>query len=128
MKLKIIEVPAELVSRAGFPRLAKLLKRELIAATAPKALRRKWRTRDGRTLRICDMEDSHLLNAIRYRMTHPTRPESLAALRFEAKRRNLPSNGALPEWLARENKEFPARIRAEELEEHDREFFRMYGF
>lgn len=143
MKLKIIEVPAELVSKAGFPTLAKLLKRELLAATAPKAVRRKWKTKDGRTMRICEMADSHLLNAIRYRMAHPTRPESLEALKFEAKRRNLPSNGSLPEWLARENRKFPARlqqedeeraavcsgyIRAEELaDERDRKFFRDFG-
>mgnify|MGYP001605058959 CR=1 FL=1 len=38
-----------------------------------------WRTRDGTTLRIRDMGDSHLLNSIRYlRRTHQQRCWALA--------------------------------------------------
>jgi len=51
-----------------------------------------WRTAEGERLRICDMTDSHLTNAITYtqrRIPTKWRMGSLDKLRHEARRRGL---------------------------------------
>lgn len=89
-----------LLRYAGFPKLAVILGRIF----APRWAREIWKAGDGRRIQIRDMDDAHLLNAIRYaaeggRERHP----KILPLRREAARRGLPSWGALPSWLEREN-------------------------
>lgn len=106
-----------LPSRARFHVLIRKL---WLRFTAPRITRKKWKTLDGRQIRICDMSAGHLLNALhwarsyrsslywetkkvkgKWEHAHPL----LEALLVETRRRRLPTV-TKPEWLSKRNVEY----------------------
>lgn len=99
------------------------IRRAWLRLTAPRICRQRWNPRDGRRgpdgrkgIRICDMDDAHLLNALHYytrRLIDQCGPEGGAAwagpkyegLLKEARRRRLPTI-TKPDWLLKKNRAF----------------------
>lgn len=105
------------------------IKRWLIRLTAPPSCRQVWKTLDGRRIRICDMESSHLLNTIHWlrgRASTPKREKLKKGLVKEAWRRGL-GTGEKPKWLVERNRAFGENQRRQIQEKIDHQFDRMFG-
>ncbi len=117
--MKVITLPADLLTKAGYPKLAKVLREKLRELVVPKWARTVWKAADGRQLRICDMETGHLLNSIRFQIRKKERggyfSKKFEILKREAARRGfrVPPDGAVPKWLDRQNKSFGGKNKAE---------------
>jgi len=114
--------PSE-IKRSLMKAAAKLLHQTL-------AVRRRWRTRDGRKIRILDMENGHLLNAIAFLerdVRARGRRRLLPTMRREAARRGL-QPGTVPAWLERRNADYWRGIDAADPHaDHDADFWNRTG-
>ncbi len=130
-KLKTIRVFA--TERNG---VVGFLKRELLRLTAPRELRAFWcgKSRGGRKVRICDMDDAHLLNTIRFlrrafATVEYTAREYLDVKRLmlrEAARRGLPTDRK-PAWLEKINTAYGEKRRAQIRARNERALDRIFG-
>lgn len=60
-----------------------------LSLKAPPVATQVWKTRDGRSIKISDMKDEHLMNAINFCVTRGYRASKVGFLKIEARRRGL---------------------------------------